>query len=71
MATINISEIRPTGSNLFSDFESYMNELVDSELDSISGGGIVPPPTCDTRNMISLEIFRLPPALCAYSVGVA
>jgi hypothetical protein len=38
MPTIKISNLHPAGSELFSDFESYMNELGDSELDIISGG---------------------------------
>ncbi|URD48501.1 hypothetical protein [Chroococcidiopsis sp. CCNUC1] len=38
MATINISDLRPTGSELFSDSETYMNELGDNELDDINGG---------------------------------
>ena len=33
MATTNISDLRPTGSELFSDSESYISELSDSELD--------------------------------------
>ncbi|WP_414572350.1 hypothetical protein [Nostoc sp. CCY 9925] len=38
MATINISDLRPTGSDLFSDSEGYMNELNDNEVDAIYGG---------------------------------
>jgi hypothetical protein len=38
MATINISDLCPTGSDLFSDSESYMNELGDSEVHTIHGG---------------------------------
>ncbi len=38
MATINISDLRPIGSKLFSDSESYMNELGDSEFNTINGG---------------------------------
>ncbi|RUT10211.1 hypothetical protein DSM106972_007060 [Dulcicalothrix desertica PCC 7102] len=38
MATIKISNLRPTGAELFSDSESYMNELGDSELVSVNGG---------------------------------
>lgn len=38
MATITISDLHPAGSALFSDPESYMTELVDSEIDSINGG---------------------------------
>ena len=38
MSTINISDLRPTGFELFSDSEGYMNELGDSEFDGIYGG---------------------------------
>ncbi|MFN6501266.1 MAG: hypothetical protein RMX65_030315 [Nostoc sp. DedQUE01] len=38
MATIKISDLRPTGSDLFSDSEGYMNELNDNEVDAIYGG---------------------------------
>jgi hypothetical protein len=38
MATINISDLRPTGSDLFSDSESYMSELGDNELASVNVG---------------------------------
>lgn len=38
MASIQISNLYPAGSNLFSDSESFMDELVDNELGSINGG---------------------------------
>ena len=38
MATINISELKYAGLELFSDSESYSSELNDSELDIINGG---------------------------------
>lgn len=38
MAKIKISDLNPTGSKLFSDSESYMNELGDGELEMINGG---------------------------------
>lgn len=38
MATINISDLHPTGTELFSDSESYMGELSEHEL-SVHGGG--------------------------------
>lgn len=38
MANIKISDLHSTGSDLFSDSESYMNELGDSQLDIINGG---------------------------------
>lgn len=38
MATIEISDLRPAGSELFSDSEGYMNELGESEFGGINGG---------------------------------
>jgi len=38
MAIINNSDLRPTGLDLFSDSEGYMDELDDNELASIHGG---------------------------------
>jgi len=38
MATINNSDLKPTGLDLFSDSEDYMDELDDNELASIHGG---------------------------------
>ncbi len=40
MATIKVSDLRPAGYDLFSDSESYMHELSDSDLDNIAGGFI-------------------------------
>jgi hypothetical protein len=39
MATIKINEIRLTGSDLLSDFESYLDELSDSDTLQVNGGG--------------------------------
>ena len=38
MATIKISNLHPTGAELFSDSENYMNELSDGEIGTIQGG---------------------------------
>ncbi|MEA5598440.1 hypothetical protein [Rivularia sp. UHCC 0363] len=38
MSTIKISDLHSTGAELFSDSESYMNELGDNELNDINGG---------------------------------
>ncbi|MFN6569531.1 hypothetical protein [Dendronalium sp. ChiSLP03b] len=38
MATINISDLHPPGSDLFSDSEDYMDDLVDGEIGTIQGG---------------------------------
>lgn len=37
MASITISELHPTGYELFSDSETFMTDLVDSELDIMGG----------------------------------
>lgn len=38
MAKIELTELRPVGADLFSDSENYMNELGESEMNSINGG---------------------------------
>ena len=38
MASIKISELRPAGSELFQDSESFLNELSDREMGAIEGG---------------------------------
>jgi hypothetical protein len=38
MASITLSELRPVGSDLFQDSESYLNELGDREVNSVVGG---------------------------------
>ncbi len=40
MASIKISELRPAGSELFQDSESFLNELNDGhEMEHVLGGG--------------------------------
>lgn len=38
MASINVLDLRSTGSDLFMDSESFLDVLDNSELDSIKGG---------------------------------
>ncbi|MEH2285903.1 hypothetical protein [Nostoc sp.] len=38
MANIVISELRPAGSELFMDSESYMHDITDNELHATKGG---------------------------------
>jgi hypothetical protein len=38
MSTINIYDLNPAGSDLFSDSESYMNEMSEGELTHVLGG---------------------------------
>ncbi|MGD1699138.1 hypothetical protein [Dapis sp. BLCC M229] len=44
MANITISELRPTGAELFLDSESFINELTDEELSLTKGGIFVTTP---------------------------
>ena len=39
MAFIKLNELRPAGSELFQDSESYLNELNDQEIANTFGGG--------------------------------
>lgn len=39
MASIQILDLTPTGSELFSSSESYMSEVTSTDLTSINGGG--------------------------------
>jgi hypothetical protein len=65
MATINISDLRPTGSDLFFDSESYMSELADSELDIINGGFTSSPLCVATSIAISKATIQRSSAACA------
>lgn len=38
MAEIKLSELRPAGSELLQDTESFLNELSDRELENVVGG---------------------------------
>jgi hypothetical protein len=38
MSNISISNLNPTGSELFADDESFMSDLTDREFNSINGG---------------------------------
>jgi hypothetical protein len=53
MASIKISNLNPTGSDLFADSESYLNELKDEELTSIQGGTGV----CNPRSSFRCSTF--------------
>jgi len=39
MANITISDLRPAGADLFSDSESYLTDLTESEMLGTLGGG--------------------------------
>ncbi|MEH1944190.1 MAG: hypothetical protein V7L01_28795 [Nostoc sp.] len=64
MATINIYDLRPTGSELFSDSEGYMDDLGDSEFESIYGG-LTPALVWSAATAAA----RISSAKCAVSVG--
>lgn len=66
MSTIKISDLCPTGSELFSDSESYMSELGDSELNIINGGAFTTP-ACAAAVLWALRSSRA----CARTVIAA
>jgi hypothetical protein len=41
MANIKVNDIKPAGADLFGDYESYMDKLVDNEINNIRGGMMV------------------------------
>jgi bacteriocin-like protein len=41
MAEIKLSELRPAGSDLLQDSESFLNELNDRELENVVGGNTI------------------------------
>ena len=41
MANIAISNLRPTGANLFQDSESFLNDLTEQEIADVSGGWFI------------------------------
>ncbi|MGK7938010.1 MAG: bacteriocin [Xenococcaceae cyanobacterium] len=41
MAEIKLSELRPAGSELLEDSESFLNELNDRELENVVGGNTI------------------------------
>jgi hypothetical protein len=44
MANIDLNELNPTGSELFQDSESYLNEINEKEVDGVIGGTRFFPP---------------------------
>jgi hypothetical protein len=66
MPSINISDLRPAGSELFSDSESYMAELGDSEFEMINGGATPATPSISVsvsiRWTINMSAKRTPQA---------
>ena len=54
MATIKILNLHTTGTELFSDSESYMNELGDNELNNTNGGIRLH----TTTHMLTLKLSR-------------
>lgn len=45
MAKLKINDIKPTGTELFVDSESFMNELMNDELGQVIAGRIIYPNT--------------------------
>ncbi|MBH8578130.1 hypothetical protein I8752_35340 [Nostocaceae cyanobacterium CENA369] len=62
MANINICDLRPIGSELFSDSEGYMDELGDSELYTVNGGST---PVCASITVSILISVNASPIIIA------
>lgn len=56
MASIKISDLHPAGSELFSDSESYMNEVSEGELDI--QGGISPLIAAAALGALAMEVYH-------------
>lgn len=69
MATINISDLRPTGSELFSDSESYMNELNENERANINGGAISTP-VCAIALSVAIRVSAQSSYKCAVAITI-
>ena len=41
MAAIQINDLRPVGSELFNDSESFLQELSTEDINEVLGGGVV------------------------------
>jgi hypothetical protein len=59
MSTINVSDLRLTGAELFADAEGFMNDLSSDEQLDINGGGF-PTASLPTRTII-VTITTQPP----------
>jgi hypothetical protein len=66
MSTIFISDLSPTGFDLFSDAENYLDELSDSDLTEITGGYTV---TIAASPTISLSAIAVTVISVAGSAG--
>lgn len=55
MSSIKISELQPTGLELFQDSESFLNELNDQEIGGIKGGQVVSQETVTVEMTIVTE----------------
>jgi hypothetical protein len=61
MSNISIFDLNPTGSELFADSESFLNELTNSEL-NLLGGGKFPEslPVLTVRESVFCELKTVP-----------
>ncbi|MCC5666368.1 hypothetical protein LC653_21215 [Nostoc sp. CHAB 5784] len=74
MASITISELRPTGYELFSDSETFMTDLVDSELDIMGGraaGGLAAASGCNSGFLCCITRAEVADALVITRAEVA
>ena len=59
MATIKISELRPAGSELLQDSESFLNELSDHDLENVVGGAVIESVATQQSVSVASEVKNL------------
>ncbi|QIR36468.1 hypothetical protein HCG51_06670 [Tolypothrix sp. PCC 7910] len=57
MASIKISELRPAGSELFQDSESFLNELNEKEISNAVGGATVASVVSQASISVGISLF--------------
>jgi hypothetical protein len=65
MTCIKISEIRPTGSELFQDSESYLNALNEQEISVTIGGHKNDVPVHPTNNVTTIDSISCVTGSCS------
>ena len=59
MAKIKISELRPAGSELLQDSESFLNELSDHDLENVVGGAVIESAVSQVTNSVASNVKNL------------
>lgn len=69
MSSIKISSLSPTGSELFQDSETFLNELTDQEVGLLRGSGIAVNATSAVSSVVSSFVSVV--SQISFSVGIS